>query len=104
VRDRPDCPRCFAKPDPAALESDAAKIDDFRRLIALKPAEAAPSDLKKMRVQAGLTLGQAARLLGIERATLAACEAGLTQLGQEEASKMSELYECGNTEPEGNAE
>lgn len=95
--DQPPCPKCGREPDRAEIAKVQAQMDEAQRLMLLHPRDAKPNDLQRQRVQAGLTLHQAARQLGIEARLLADYENGRTQLSAELAQTMAELYQCGDT-------
>jgi transcriptional regulator with XRE-family HTH domain len=63
------------------------KIESKRKLIA--------SRLRLAREMAGLTQGQAAKLLGIHRPTLSEMEAGRRKVAAEEVSNLAKMYGVG---------
>jgi DNA-binding XRE family transcriptional regulator len=90
----PDCPRCGAKPDRVALERDQYEMDQFRELLAeMKERIPGWSRWRKVRIAAGLTLGQAARLLGVERMTLGLIEQGEASALPSLAKSMATCYD-----------
>ncbi len=74
-------------------------MGEAERLIFLHPRDAKPNDLQRQRVQAGLTLHQAAKQLGIEARLLADLENGRTHLSAECAIRMADVYGCGDELP-----
>ena len=97
LKDAPRCHKCGAEPDRKALAEDQAKMDEAERLMLLHPRDAKPRDLQQQRVQAGLTLRQAAGQLGVEARLIADCENGRCELPAELAQKMAECYQCGRS-------
>lgn len=95
MTDQPPCPKCGHPPDKAELAKVQAQMDEAERLMLLHPRSAKPSDLQQHRVQAGLSLRQAAGQLGIEPRLLSDLENGRTQLSAELAQQMGGLYQCG---------
>lgn len=95
MTERPACPRCGYKVDPQELADVQAKMDEVERLLLTRPKDAKGNDLQQMRVQAGLTLRQAARQLGLLPSILSDCENGRCELSAEVAQAMGELYGCG---------
>jgi DNA-binding transcriptional regulator YiaG len=95
--DQPACPRCGTQAQVEDLSALQQLLDQDHRLIATHPRDASPRDLQTMRVMAGLSLGQAARLIGIERRDLERFEAGDMELKDfpQFADRMAEIYQCG---------
>lgn len=88
--DRPACPRCGHRPDQAVLEADDRTLQETMALLTTPPTSAT---CRRQREIAGLTPGQAAKLLGIIPAQLADYEAGEgTRIPEEIAAKMAEVY------------
>lgn len=93
VVDRPPCPRCGHQIDAATLEHDQAQLNDFRELLAeLRQANPGWDTWRKARVAAGLTLRQAARLIGMEPLTLNEIEQGRAQPCPPLADRMARCY------------
>ena len=90
--DRVPCPRCGHEPDPTAAAHDQAILDEFRELLhewrdrktLVKPG--------RQRMAAGLTRGQAAKVLGVSREALADIEEGRAGLSAELAKAMAAAY------------
>lgn len=94
AKDRPAC-ACGHQVPREQLEGDAAKLDDFRRLLATSPHKADGETLRKQRLAAGLTLGQAVKVLGVQGLTLSglsAVEQGLEKPSRILAAAMVEAY------------
>jgi Zn ribbon nucleic-acid-binding protein/DNA-binding XRE family transcriptional regulator len=95
--DRPPCPRCGHQVPAADRERDQAQMDEarglFRELNEMKgrPREAWDK-WQRARVAAGLTLRQAARILGTFPSDLSAIEQGRTLPTLEQIDLMVSLY------------
>lgn len=89
MRDQPPCPKCGHRPEQAALDAAQAQMDETERLIFSEPSQELCG---RQRVAAGLTLRQAAKLLGVEPRDLADVEHGRAPLMPDLAAKMAELY------------
>jgi DNA-binding XRE family transcriptional regulator len=98
MTDCPACPKCGAEPDRAALEHDEKQMEEFKTLLHSRPKQ---SNCSRQRVAAGLSLGQAAKLLGIEPKALADVENGRADLSADLAGKMAEVYDVGITGKDG---
>lgn len=96
MTDQPNCPKCGKEPNRAELEKVQAQMDEAERLMLLHPKDAKPNDLQRQRVQAGLTLRQAAEQLRVEARLLADLENGRCELSAELAQSMGKLYDCGD--------
>jgi hypothetical protein len=94
----PPCPRCGREPAAVALAKDHAEIERFKELLRTRPSRAVCGD---QRVKAGLTLRQAAKLLGVQPIDLAAVENGRAVLSSDLANKMVEVYCLDPQPPEG---
>jgi transcriptional regulator with XRE-family HTH domain len=70
-------------------------MDEDRQLFATHPQQATLVQLREQRVKAGLTLRQAAKVLGIEPSMLSDIENGRTQLAPDLATTMAEAYGTG---------
>src|SRR4051794_15854977 len=92
LTDCPACPKCGAEPDRARLESDQKHLDELRALMRARPTRA---NCSRQRTAAGLSLGQAAKLLGIEPRALADVENGRAYLSADLAAGMAEVYDVG---------
>lgn len=92
LTDMPNCPRCGREPDRAKLAADQAEMDAFQQLLLTRPNA---SVCRKQRVAAGLTLGQAAKLLGVEPRLLADVEHGRAEMPPGLAEAMGKAYDCG---------
>ena len=92
--DQPACPRCGWKPDRASLEADQTAMNDFRELLAgLRKANPGWEHWRKARVAAGLTLGQAAKLLDVAPSDLSKIEQGKRQPSEALTGRMSRCYD-----------
>jgi ribosome-binding protein aMBF1 (putative translation factor) len=92
MADCPACPHCGAEPDRAELAATGAKLAETRRLLLSNPTQ---EICQRQRVLAGLSLGQAAKLLGMERRVLADIEDGRAPLPAELAARMAAVYGVG---------
>jgi hypothetical protein len=86
------CPKCGHPADPVSFRKDIAVIADFERLLALPLDQITPEDWRKARESAGLTLGQAEKLLGYPRRVLIALEAGPDKPDRMQALRMADVY------------
>ncbi len=90
VWDQPVCPKCHHLPNHKAME-----IENFRELMRemIVTGNAAENPkLARIRTAAGLSAGQAARLLGIEKQHLISMEIGTTEITPAISKMMRELY------------
>jgi DNA-binding XRE family transcriptional regulator len=92
LTDCPACPKCGAEPDRAGLESDQKYLDELRVLMRSRPKQ---TNCSRQRTAAGLSLRQAAKLLGIEPRALADVENGRADLSADLAARMAEVYDVG---------
>jgi hypothetical protein len=90
---RPACPKCGHRPDQADLDAADAEMKKFEELLASRPNA---SVCRQQRVAAGLTLGQAAKLLGMEAKDLSDVESGRRPLGDTLRDMMAQCYGVGN--------
>jgi len=89
LRDKPPCPRCGHRDDPAELAAAQAKMDRLKELAVSNPT----ADLcREQRVQSGLSLRQAAKILGVDPRRLSDVEHGREPLWDELAKAMAEAY------------
>lgn len=96
VVDRPPCPRCGFMPARADLEHDQQQLNDFRELLSeLQTANPGWDKWQRARVAAGLTLRQAAELIGLSPTDLSAIERGESKPTADTASAMRQVY-CGD--------
>jgi len=65
MRNRPACPACGHRPPQAELDAAADQMDAVRERLRTYPGNASAGMRRQQRVDAGLTLRQAAKLLGI---------------------------------------
>jgi ribosome-binding protein aMBF1 (putative translation factor) len=93
--DRPPCPRCGHQAPKVDLEAADARMDADRALIASRPEA---SIVGRQRVIAGLTLRQAAKLLGLTPSELSDLENGRHALTPELVDKMAAIYGVGEGE------
>lgn len=93
VTDQPPCPTCGTEPDRAQLKADQDEIESFQKLLAeMKKKNPAFVTWQPARVKAGLTLRQAAELLGITPSDLSAFENGRYIPTAEQITAMGKLY------------
>jgi ribosome-binding protein aMBF1 (putative translation factor) len=92
---RPPCPRCAHRPPQAELDAIDARMaaDDERRRT--DPMAATAETLRRQRVDAGLTLRQAAAVMGMAPSDLSDVENGRSPLAEETAAKMRTAYGVG---------
>src|SRR4051812_12744156 len=76
LKDRPAC-RCGRRPDQAELEAADRKMDEMKELLLARPTAEV---CRRQRIVAGLSLGQAAKLLGLTRLRLADYENGRAEI------------------------
>ena len=100
VTDRPRCWQCGHRPVDEVLKRQGQLVDEMFALLAIHPTAADGPTLRKMRIMAGLGLGQAARRLSIAPSLLNKLEYGQERPAEELAAQMSALYGCGR-EPAG---
>lgn len=94
--DRPACPRCGYQIPAEERTADARQLEDFRELLAeLRQANPGWDKWQKARVAAGLTLRQAAKLLGMMPSDLSAVEQGGVGPSPELLEKMKRVYGVG---------
>ena len=92
MTDMPNCHRCGAEPDRAALAADEAKMEEFQRLLALRSKDSSGADLRKRRFAAGLTLSPVADRLGVSCAIVSGWERGEGKPTDEQAAILDMLY------------
>ena len=104
VLDAPPCPHCGHRIPAADLGHDHEQIEDFRRLLAERPSRTARAATRaRARFAAGLTHGQAARILGVSVGVMFAVTAGLADPLPWFADRMREAYGLDPLPPEGGA-
>jgi hypothetical protein len=86
---RPPCPKCGLRPPQTELVAAQQRMDEDRRLMDSRPEAAVCS---KQRRLAGLTLRQAAKLLGVFPSHLSDVENRREALGAGLAERMIEVY------------
>lgn len=91
----PACPKCGHRPPQADLDADEAEMEAFREQLRTHPKNADADMRRKQRVAAGLTLRQAAKLLGMGPNQLADLEHGREELTPEMAELMAQVYGVG---------
>lgn len=92
MKDQPPCGRCGRKPDRSKLEAAQKEIDDFEKLLADRAKDRSAEVHRRQRVASGLTVGQAAKLLGMSGPDLARIERGESEVTPELADRMAGLY------------
>lgn len=95
MSNRPACPKCGHRPPQEELDSAEAEMEAMEKLILTRPRDASIEMRRQQRVAAGLTLRQAAKLLGMTPADLSAVEQGRMEPAPELLEKMSEVYGVG---------
>jgi DNA-binding transcriptional regulator YiaG len=98
LTDRPPCPvaHCGYRPPAAELASIEAKMEESFRLDELHPKDATPDELGAKRKLTGLTIRQAAKLLGLaDHLAIVEWEAGRSRPTAEQAEKLHTLYSGG---------
>jgi DNA-binding XRE family transcriptional regulator len=91
-RDCPACPYCSAEPDRAALDHDQEQMDEFRTWLSEWKDRKKLARPGRVRMAAGLSLGQAAKLLGVGRELLAKVETGEVEPSADLTARMAETY------------
>src|SRR6185312_11599853 len=89
----PVCSKCGHRPPQAELDAVAARMEEQRQRLATSPLRASADMKRQQRVDAGLTLRQAAKLLGVPAVYLASVERGDVAPTPEECQKMAEVYD-----------
>jgi DNA-binding XRE family transcriptional regulator len=81
---------------------DQVLLSGLLDLVCMDPADMTPGQLRRARGHAGLTLAQAAKLLGVSPAVVMSLEAGRAELPEAEwaelMAKMGEVYGCEKAE------
>jgi ribosome-binding protein aMBF1 (putative translation factor) len=90
--DRPPCPRCGARPPQAELDASDLNSEEDEQRRRTDPLCAAGDVLRQQRVDAGLSLRQAATKLEVGPAVLSSWEQGRARVPESYARKMVELY------------
>ena len=100
VKEQPTCGRCGHKPDPAKLKAAQKEMDDFQKLLADR-AKNRPAEVhRRQRAAAGLSLNQAAKMLGLRDGyALARIERGEESPPPELADRMADLYGIDSDDP-----
>lgn len=92
MRDRPACPKCGARPPQAELDASADKMEAARELLRTHPGKASADQRREQRILAGLSLRQAAKLLGISPSELSDTEHCRAEPSAELCAKMATIY------------
>ena len=90
--DRPSCPRCGFRPPQEELEAIDRKWDEDAKRRATDPLCATGDVIRLQRVDAGLTLRQAAAKLQVGAAVLSSWEQVLARVPESYAKAMIDLY------------
>jgi DNA-binding XRE family transcriptional regulator len=90
--DHPGCPRCGYRPPQEALERSDRDAEAFGQRLRTAPALAEAETLRLQRVDSGLTLRQAARLLRVTPTHLSDIESGRLRPSAELAEHMAKVY------------
>ena len=102
--DAPPCPRCGHRIPDTDLEHDQVEIENFRQLLRERPDRTGAKEFwNRARFAAGLTHGQASKILGIGVGDLIAISEGRAEPLSWLAKRMRELYGLDPTPPEGGA-
>ena len=108
--DQPACQRCGLTPDRAAIERDQAEMDQFREILTelqkKNPNREILTELqkknpnwktwRKARVDAGLTLRNAAKLLDVTPTDLSDIEQGRKTPSEALTGRMARCYQGDN--------
>lgn len=89
---RPSCPRCGHQESEAALAKVEAEMQAHRDRLATDPRVASGEVRRQQRIDAGLTLRQAAGLLHMPVMQLSDFEAGRREPTAEQAALMRVVY------------
>ncbi len=92
MRNRPACRKCGYRPSQESLDATADKIDDLRRLESLSPHKASGEELRQQRINAWLSLRQAATLIGITPSNLSSWEMGRYAMPEDMSAKVAKIY------------
>lgn len=92
IMDQPNCPKCGHPPDKEKLKTDEAHFKEIEELLLSRPHK---NIARKQRKLAGLTIGQASKLLEIDVLQLAAIERGEVELTEDIKNMMSQIYQVG---------
>jgi uncharacterized Zn finger protein (UPF0148 family) len=95
LANRPACPMCGHRPPQSELDAEAAEMEAFHERLRTHPGRADGETRRQQRVDAGLTLRQAAKLLGILPVELNWYEKGI-QPPESVCARMAEVYGVGN--------
>ena len=93
VLDAPPCPRCGERIPAADLEHDQVELEEFSRWLMERPARTGAKEFwNRARHAAGLSLGQAAAILGIGVGDLNAISEGRADPLPWFAERMRKAY------------
>jgi len=92
VIDWPPCPHCGHRVDPEIIKRDADEIADFKALLAERPLKTSAPKRVKQRQAAGLSFGQAVKILGIHPIELKMIETGEIDPLPDLEKRMIEAY------------
>jgi ribosome-binding protein aMBF1 (putative translation factor) len=92
---RPACPRCGFRPPQADLDAAARKMEEYSERLRTHPANAGAEMRRQQRVDAGLTLRQAARLLDVMPSVLSEIEQRVITPTPEFLERMAQIYGVG---------
>ena len=95
MANRPACPRCGNRPPQEELDKADAEMAAFEQRLLTHPKDADAEMRRQQRIDAGLTLRQAAKLLGMTPTDLSAIEQGNAIPPSETCDKMAEIYGVG---------
>lgn len=95
MSNRPACPRCGHRPPQPELDAAEAEMQAIEERLLTHPKDASGDMRRQQRVDAGLTLRQAAKLLGMTAQHLSDTENGRAEPSLELLEKMKDVYGAG---------
>ena len=99
MANRPPCPRCQYRPPQEELDAADARMEAFHERLRTNPLAASAEVRRQQRLDAGLGLRQAAKLLGVHPVELSQIERGEKEPSAELAGRMVEVYGLDVEEP-----
>ena len=94
MKNRPAC-HCGHRPPQEELDAAAARMEALHERLRTHPGKASADVRRQQRIDAGLTLRQAAKLLGITPSELSDYENCRAEPVAEVAERMAKTYGCG---------
>ena len=95
MRNQPSCPRCGHRPPQAELDAAEDVMTYFAEQLRTHPGLASAEMRRQQRVDAGLTLRQAARQLGITAVELSDYESCRAEPSAALCERMAAIYGVG---------